>query len=145
MADFCLDLLQCPVRKDTATGLQVTEPENGHIRVYNKLYFLHKVCQYKYTLFLTLFDLNIWKLTVVLSSVLPSYLIHYTWSSLFFFLACGPLPVLAVHLQPNNRANEHATVHVFIYVSFSIASLSLPLGVISQVQLLNILLGEWKE
>lgn len=47
--------------------------------------------------------------------------------------------MLAIHLQPNNRADKHAAVDVLISVSFSISSLSLPLGVISQVQLLYIL------
>lgn len=35
VADFCLDLLQGPVRKDASTGLQVTEPENVNIGVYD--------------------------------------------------------------------------------------------------------------
>lgn len=51
------------------------------------------------------------------------------------------LPVLAIHLQPSNRTNEHATV-VLISVPFSISSLSFPLRVVSQDQFLNILQSE---
>lgn len=60
MADFCLDLFQGSLRKHTATGLQVTEPEKGmlkftlvfrHIPVFShvKVYFLEiiKLKSYK--------------------------------------------------------------------------------------------------
>lgn len=53
--------------------------------------------------------------------------------------------MLAIHLQPNNRADEHATVDVLISVSFGISSLSLPLRVISQVKFLYILQRKKKD
>lgn len=49
--------------------------------------------------------------------------------------------MFAVHLQAHHGADEHGTVHVLIAVSLSVPPLSLPLWVISQVQLLNILRG----
>lgn len=54
------------------------------------------------------------------------------------------VPVLSIHLQSNNRADEHATVDVLITITFSISSFSLPFRIISQIQLLYILERDYK-
>lgn len=49
------------------------------------------------------------------------------------------LPVFAIHLQTNDRANEHATVNILITVSFCVPPFAIPLRVVSQIQLFDVL------
>lgn len=52
------------------------------------------------------------------------------------------LPVLAIHLESNNRANKHSTMDVLVSVSFRVTSLSPPLWVIGQGKFSDVLQKE---